>query len=572
MVLKVIYLCLFFLSFLELTLFYEITSNKINKHYLLLYFTTIVSNFGYAMSIFATSLEAAMCGDLLSYIGSIFTIYFMLVVVVDMCNRRFFIPLRVSLLVSAIVISILIATTRDTNLFFSQPYIVQEHGLTIVKYKLGPGMIYYIFYLATINISAMVMVVTTIFSKKRVSKRTLQFLLLTLIIGTLFYVIPLALGVTINFMPFIYVLMESFFIYVSTRANTYDISNNLMNVYKTRGGYGYIAFDKRKHLLGCDEFAIKILPDLEKIPIDSTIPASYTDVIQKLHYKDPSWDWDENCNKDFVILAEEKTAIGTIHHISANSSTGNYIGYLIELRDDTEQHQYIKGINSYNKELTRLVSEKTRQITDMQDSIIKGMAIMIESRDNSTGDHILRTSDCIQIFADELLKHKEISQITPEFCKLLVKAAPMHDLGKISVDDSILRKPGKFTPEEYDIMKCHAAEGAKIVKKILNETTDQSFKCIAINIAHYHHEKWNGEGYPEHLQGNAIPLEARIMALADVFDALVSKRCYKEAKSFDEAFEIIKKDLGKHFDPVIGKIFIDCRPQLEKYYSATLSD
>ena len=108
------------------------------------------------------------------------------------------------------------------------------------------------------------------------------------------------------------------------------------------------------------------------------------------------------------------------------------------------------------------------------------------------------------------------------------------------------------------------------VQKVLSGINDEEFRQIAVNVAHYHHEKWDGTGYPEKLSGEAIPLEARIMALADVFDALVSKRCYKEAKSFDDAFEIIRNDLGKHFDPQIGKIFIDCRPQLEEYYTNAL--
>jgi len=319
--------------------------------------------------------------------------------------------------------------------------------------------------------------------------------------------------------------------------------------------------------LGCDEFAAKLFPELKAIPLDSIIPNSCTDIIEKLHYKDESWNWNDKCNQDFTIVSKEKSAICTIHQILTSNKKQ---GYLFELRDDTEQQNYINGINSHNKELSHLVEEKSRQVTDMQDSIIKGMAIMIESRDNSTGGHILRTSDCIKIFADELLKHKEIPQITSDFCELLIKAAPMHDLGKIAVDDSILRKPGKFTPEEYEKMKKHAEEGSRIVKKILDKTTVKDFEHIAVNIAHYHHEKWNGKGYPEKLRGEEIPLEARIMALADVFDALVSKRCYKDAKSFDDAFEIIKKDLGEHFDPVIGQIFINCRPQLEEYYKHAL--
>ena len=569
MALKITYIVLFFLSFFEFSLFYEITSNKVNKNYLILYFTTMVSNFGYTMLIHASSLEAAMCGDLLSYIGSIFTILFMLEVVVDLCNKRFLLPYRLFLLFYAVVICILIATTKDSHLFFSHPYIVQEQGLTLIKYDFGPGMFFYIAYLAVINLSAIIIVIHSIFTKKKVSKKTLQFLLCTLIIGTLFYVIPLSLGININFMPFIYVSMEMFFLYVSAKIDAYDLPLNLMTVYKTRGGYGYIAFDKKKRLLGCDEFALQVFPDLDSISIDSLIPDSSKDIIEKLHYRDSDWNWNEKCNKDFKITTRKKTVIGTIHPILSHNIL---IGYLIELRDDTEQQKYIQGINTFNKDLSHLIGETTRQVTDMHDSIIKGMAIMVESRDNSTGGHILRTSDCIQIFAEELLKHRNIPQITSNFCKLLIKAAPMHDLGKIAIDDKILRKPGKFTMDEYETMKKHAEEGAVIVKKILDKTEDKEFERIAVNIAHYHHEKWDGSGYPDHLKGEEIPLEARIMALSDVFDAIVSERCYKEPSSFDEAFEIIRENLGKHFDPVIGKIFIDCRPQLEEYYKSVFNE
>ena len=567
--LRLVYLILFFLSVIELVVFYELTTITINKNFLLLFITTIISNFGYSMTIYSASLEAAMCGDLISYVGSIFTIFFMLIVVVDMCNTKFYLPLRVILFLYAVAMTILVATTRNTNLFFKEPHIITQRGLTIVKHDPGPALIFYILYLAAINLGAMIVVIRAILTKKKVSKRTLWILLCMLITGTLFYVIPLSLHSTINFMPFTYVFMETFFIYVSSRANLYDLQYNLMNVYKTRGGYGYIAFDRKKHLLGFDDFALKLFPDLDKISIDSSIPASCKDIIEKLHYKKADWDWDQNCNKDFKITTGDTSAIATIHTVTSGKK---HVVYLIELRDDTEQQNYIKGINTYNKELARLVGEKTRQVTDMQDSIIKGMAIMVESRDNSTGGHILRTSDCIQIFSNELLKHGKIPQVNPEFCKNLVKAAPMHDLGKIAVDDSILRKPGKFTSDEYDNMKKHATEGAVIVKKILDQTNDKEFESIAVNVAHYHHEKWNGEGYPEHLKGEEIPLEARIMALADVFDALVSKRCYKEAKSFDEAFEIIRNDLGKHFDPVIGQLFIDCRPMLEDYYNSSLQE
>ena len=154
-----------------------------------------------------------------------------------------------------------------------------------------------------------------------------------------------------------------------------------------------------------------------------------------------------------------------------------------------------------------------------------------------------------------------------EFCRNLIKAAPMHDLGKIAVDDAILRKPGRFTPEEFAVMKTHAAEGARIVHEILKATDDQSFHIIAENVAHYHHERWDGSGYPEGLEGKDIPPEARIMAVADVYDALVSKRVYKESMSFEKADTIIMEGMGSQFDPALEPVYLAAKPNLEVYYS-----
>ena len=501
--LRFVYLLSFFFSLVALVIYYEINSNKINKNYLLMFLTTLISNFGYAMSVYANDLEAAMAGNLISYVGSIFTILFMLVVVVDLCGKRFYFPLRFGLFLYALAISIIVATTKETDLFFGHSYLDKLHGLTVIRYTAGPVMTFYIIYLAGINISAMITVIHSVFTKKRVSKKTLQILLCMLIFGTLTYLIPLALGVRINFMPYTYILMDAFFIFFSLRANTYDLQLNLINVFQRRGGYGYIAFSNNKRFLGCDDFALKFFPELENVSIDSFIPNSYTNVIEKLHYNDQYWDWNQHCNQDFGILCEKKAAICTIHKISVSRKS---MGFLFEIRDDTEQQIYIKGLSSFNKELSHLVQEKTEQVTDMQDSIIRGMATMVESRDNSTGGHILRTSDCVQIFTEELMKHPELTFCTPEFCSNLIKAAPMHDLGKIAIDDSILRKPGIFTAEEYEKMKRHAAEGAVIVGKVLAQITDKNFKTIAINVAHYHHEKWDGTGYPENLKAeeNAI--------------------------------------------------------------------
>lgn len=569
MVMKIVYLAACFISLIELTFFYVTSSRNLNKNFLLLYTTTLISNFGYSLLVFTTTLEAALVGNVFSYFGSIFTLFFMFFVIVEMCGRR--VPLFAGFLlfIVSIAITVMVATTNVNHFFYSEVRLDKLFGLTIIKSKNGPGMFIYLGYLAALNVISIIIIIVTLLQKRQVSAKTLLSLLGMIVFGTMAYVIPLLLGVKFNLMPFTYILLQTYFLYFAFKASTYDLVGNLMNVYKRRGGYGYIAFDHKKRLLGYDDFALGVFPELKKVRIDSMIPDSLANVTEKLRYKKEDWNWDENCNKDFKILNQDKAIICTIHHMTSRI---RQTGFLLELRDDTEQQNYIKSISDFNKELSRMVREKTMEVTGMQDSIIRGMAIMVESRDNSTGGHIARTSDSIRIFARELLKHKDkLPMINQEFCDLLIKAAPMHDLGKIAVDDSILRKPEKFTPQEYEMMKTHAQKGAVIVKEVLRESTDKDFERIAVNVAHYHHEKWNGQGYPEHLKGEEIPLEARIMALADVFDALVSRRCYKNEFSFDQAFEIIKNDLGQHFDPVIGEIFIQCRPQIEEYYTSVVN-
>jgi len=152
----------------------------------------------------------------------------------------------------------------------------------------------------------------------------------------------------------------------------------------------------------------------------------------------------------------------------------------------------------------------------------------------------------------------------------VINAAPMHDLGKIAIDDRILKKKGRLTPKEFSIMQTHAEKSAQLVESILGGIEEEDFVRVAVNIARFHHEKWNGEGYPKHLKGEEIPLEARIMAIADVYDALVSKRCYKEPMSFEDAYNVMISSMGTHFDPGLEEIFIQSRKKLEEYYKNSI--
>lgn len=208
--------------------------------------------------------------------------------------------------------------------------------------------------------------------------------------------------------------------------------------------------------------------------------------------------------------------------------------------------------------LEQEVSRKTEHILHIQNHIIITLANLVDNRDTDTGKHIQRTSAYVALISRKALEQGAYPEvITEDFIKNARLAAPLHDVGKIIIPDEILKKPGRFTPEEFEIMKRHASEGARIVDEVLGVSEDKYLLQIAEEIATGHHEKWDGSGYPYGIKGEEIPVSARIMAVADVFDALVSKRCYKDAMNCDEAFKIIQDGAGSHFDPEIVKIFLD---------------
>ncbi len=205
-------------------------------------------------------------------------------------------------------------------------------------------------------------------------------------------------------------------------------------------------------------------------------------------------------------------------------------------------------------------------IIHMQSKTIEGMAGLVESRDGETGLHVKNTAYYVEIIARKMAeseKYKEI--LIPEYIDLLKRFSPLHDIGKIVVSDTILLKPGRLSEEEFEKMKLHTVEGGSIIESILGDIETPENVKIARDIAACHHEKWDGSGYPSGLSGTDIPLPARIMSVADVFDALISKRCYKKAFPVETAFEMISEARGTQFDPDVVAAFLELRPEIEAY-------
>lgn len=215
-----------------------------------------------------------------------------------------------------------------------------------------------------------------------------------------------------------------------------------------------------------------------------------------------------------------------------------------------------RGMLDLQIELGKKVTEEMQNKSQMQNGVIEHLADIIESRDLETGEHIKRTKQYVSILVEKMRTmdlYKDI--LNPKMCENIINSAPLHDIGKIAVSDLILCKPGRLTDEEFEKMKIHTVKGGEIIKSILNDLGDKEFLDVAHDIAISHHEKWNGNGYPYGLKEENIPLAGRIMAIADVFDALVSERVYKKPMPISDAIEVIIKDAGSHFDPNIVEVF-----------------
>ena len=558
---EIIYYDVLFALSLVLTLIYAVIWHKhFDVHFTLMFITIPIANLGYVFLIRSQSLESAIMANNIIYLGGCYLMLFIMLSVLSLCRIRMKRPVTVGLMIFTTLVYLSVITSGDLPLFYKSVSYFNENGVPHIEKEYG--VMHTVFYIMVLLyfMMSIAAIVYSYFKKKDVSRKIIFLMLLSEFIGIMSYFSGKNVFGTIELVPLSYVMAQVMYLMIADRVCLYDITDSAADSLVETGNTGFISFDFRFNYLGSNGTAKKIFPEINELTVDRTI-------MGKLSVSETFLKWlndfsrDNSKNKVYYKSGEEIYCID----INFLYDGKRRRGYQFFITDDTKNQQYIALIDSYNSDLREEVKQKTKHIVEMHDKLILGMAAMVESRDNSTGGHIRRTSDVVKILVDEMMKENKLG-LSEEFCRDIIKAAPMHDLGKIAVDDAILRKPGRFTDEEFEKMKAHAAEGAKIVHTILEGTDDMNFHIIAENVAHYHHERWDGSGYPEGLKGEEIPLEARIMAIADVYDALVSKRVYKEKMSYEKANEIIMDGMGKHFDKSLEPYYVSVRPLLEAYY------
>jgi len=527
-----------------------------------------ISALGYLLSSVVRKQDSAIIAQQIIYIGGVFLQLFIVLGIFNLCRINIPRWLRTGMFAVCVLVYASVLTTGHLDIFYqSVSFDVIDGKPALIKEY---GFMHTVFYIlvCVFLISGIAAIIYSWIRKKDVPRRILLLLIIPDAVCVLTYFVWLkAFGNSVDLVPLGYVISELVFLRIAYRVNLYDVGETVIDSMIQEQKFGYISFDFKFRYLGSNHIAKELVPELEDVAVDELF--GYKPSQRKIrHFLDSFIGNTEN--NTFVYAVKDDS--GNADHDRIYDVKVNYLydgsrrrGYIVTFIDDTANKKYIRLLDNYNEKLQSEVDEKTKHIVEMHDNLIMSLAMMVESRDNSTGGHIKRTSEGVRILIEEILKNG-ILPLPDEFCRDVIKAAPMHDLGKIAVDDAVLRKPGRFTDEEFEKMKQHAAEGAKVIHEILLNTDDESFKAVAENVAHYHHERWDGSGYPEGLKGEQIPAEARIMAVADVYDALVSKRVYKEAFDFEKADRIIMEGMGTQFDPGLQPAYEKARPRLEEYY------
>lgn len=550
-----------FIASVVMTGWFLLRNKKTDNLYVIFCLLVIINSLGRYLLSVSDNLWMALTANKLIYVGGCYCPLFIVLALRQLCGIQISKVITGGMTLFSTVMMGFVLTIGHSDIYYKDVQLAEGDGYHYLIKTYGPAHSAYVAMVLLYGLLIVYYLIYAIRRRSHISVRTVSVISVMGMGVVIAYLLERLLKSKVSYVSLGYLAAAVCLVYLLERINIYDLTANIAISVERLGEYGYIEFDRKYRYVNANSYAKELFPAIEQEwRIDAPVPVSdsylYREVVlwlKKTSYKGSKM---IPVNGSYIQMSVRDIMRGRKHKA----------GYLVELIDRTSEQNYLNAIENYNSNLQKEVARKTADIVHIKDMMVLGMATMVESRDNSTGGHIRRTSRVVEIFSDRLSGCLDEFGISEEFLQMVIKAAPMHDLGKIAVPDSVLQKQGKFTAEEYEIMKRHSAEGARIVNDILKGVESEEFVCVAVNVAHYHHEKWNGQGYPTGISGEEIPIEARIMALADVFDALVSKRCYKDAYSFDTAFGIIEESLGTQFDPELGRVFLTCRKELEQFY------
>lgn len=493
-----------------------------------------VTAFGYFIEMTAHTMEIATLGTKVAYFGKVYVSMTMFFYICTLCKIK--IPEIAIGLGTAFnfFISFLVFTFDSHTLFYTSAEFVNSGLFPHMKY--GHGVFYFVYMGEVIVLQIVATIIAILYYHKTTTsgekkKLVLIYALSVVVTGCLAWFFTgktggydtTSLGYLISTVIF-FISMYKF----DVMGTVSLVKEQLID--SVEGGVIAVGTDGDE-IIFTNDAARKVYPEL-----------AVENKIHRISLLDPS-------PEDNLTLFIDQSVYGVS---KKEILEGNkHKGTLYFITDNT-------GTYYYTELLQNEVANQVENVKNMQSNIILSLADVIEARDGFTGSHIKNTRYYATLIVQGIVKRGLYGDImTPEYAAMISEAAPLHDIGKIKVPDSILGKPGRLNPTEFEIIKKHSAEGAAIIKQTLSDVESEEYLSVAYEIALYHHEKWDGSGYPFGLSGEDIPLCARIMAVADVYDALCSERSYKKSLPEEEARKIIIEGKGSHFDPVLVDVFIE---------------
>lgn len=521
------------------------------KQMLIISNLAFILSLGYWFAIQSTTVEASILAYKLMYFGACnlhFVILLFFIRYYQLKAPRFLLQI---LGFFCAILTIFALTMDKHQLFYKSYYFAYENGVPVLIKQYGVFHSLYIF--LEIGISIVLIAIVIYQSTKHTEKEKWEdlFLLGVPVMPSALHIFMLFSPTKIDLISIGILFSEILLVILIYKLKIYDINDTARQLIIDSLEDAIVVVDKIYRYKGSNEQAVKLFHELLKAPPDMKLEQVSDRLFQMLKSKDTK-----------LVTINDKKYKPNVKIIKKENQIKGYVIWCLDVTDNENQK---KLIANYQKNLEAEVAQKTVKLEEIQEQIIISFANIVESRDTVTGEHVKRTSIYVRKIAEELLKEKKYKELVNDrFIKYMNIVAPLHDIGKITVSDSILNKPYKLSEDEFNQMKKHAEKGGKILRDALAMIDDIEYFNMAYDVAVYHHEKWNGEGYPEGLSGNQIPLSARIMAIADVFDALTSSRIYKAAYSYEKSFKIIQEESGRHFDPVLVDLFLKIRPEIEQ--------
>lgn len=504
---------------------------------ILLMIPTMIMLIGYTIELTATNVDSALVGTAISYLGKPFATLVSLIFIADLCGR----PLSkkvISILFALCTAFFFIVLTNGSTgaghyLYYSRVDFNLDNIFSPLILEHGPLYWVYMAYLVCMFAADIIYIFQAYRSVGTRSTRKQLDLLVAMIVSTIIGYAIFMSGITGDYDTTMTgaAVGTVFLTIVFFRYHLFDSLTLAKDHALHNASTGLLVLNERNQVVYTNDLVEKLLKSRFSVEELTALPAGKTTV-----------------EKDDAVYEVTKSAI---------EKRGVLYGQTVELNDITTQYRY-------NAQLEHDVEERTREIVNIQRSAITSFAGIVEARDSSTGMHIKRMSRVVGFVAEALKNNGEYSDLlSDDYIARLMEVAPLHDIGKITIPDAILLKPGRLTEEEFTVIKEHSVKGEQILMECLDGVEHNDYVALACAVARSHHEKWNGGGYPDGLAGKEIPLAARIVAVADVYDAVRSERCYKPSMTNEEAREVIREGKGTHFDPAIVDAFFAALPQIE---------